>query len=1370
MNIRSAGSSNNTPISYRANVNRQKTKKWADAKPADYGGDDWGDDDEYDLPPPPITKPTGLRQQGQALQHGPKPDPPRVDDKKSYGELPPLPDTASSLRPRANSFDAGDEKRNFSSGTVRQPSPAPMPANTPATRFSQITGVPSTRVPNGPPALSISTQLPAQPAVTGLRKAVPAVSPSGSPHPEILMPGRTNTGESSSIVSPVSDTRTVDTRASSSDYQARRDFSPSAVPHPLQTRASPAPPSATDSTPTKFPARKSSLSQAKGPDPSELIKSPDETTPKPWVGGRPASPGAVPRSPATQAKALPFIRPADIYKRMEEEREKERQSMDSSRPSLDSIAGLKSSDRSDSPAKPFLQDNSSTDSLGTKQRASFERDDTSESGRLRPTLEPVKERKSEYGFEGFNIENQAHSQGPKTVVTSREADVTGHNSLDVERERRQSTSPKLPDLNRISGFGPDLFSDSKMKDAEQPQPRPSEITSIGPSNKTSPSAGDSALRNQPSLGFKSVVNQAFDRSGDSSLPATPASRSGSGIRRTDSESTGTTGISPIMSRVPSTAVPESRNRDASNATTLETVQEPSSLSPVTESVETRKPYEQSEPSIATFKPGHRRDISTPSPGNSPAKTPDLAKPDTIPHGHQAIIQEPSSSTESRVDDDEPLQPPRPIAEREQSFRPVLPGGWTSYATTARSETPQRENVQILSKADHTQIPTTQDLSVEERQHADDDYDITPTTNKHTLPQSELEAAVVGASLGSLAGTNTERHDEDIRTDLSTFEDPSSVFAKSRISAPGPTIAPSGTAPSRAALDPEHLSKLEHVSPGAQLRPDTIDQVALANTSEVPTPPAKDTPVSYKSDKEYEYFNPTAPQEQNSTPQIVEEQILEPPESTFSKDTGSQDDENDKIRKEIVKSLSPKPSGSGSRAESRLSDQFEDQSRSNQARESSYLPSEYDNYWASAEEEEAPVMSMTSLPHIQDKFEVPVPPVQSSTPPIVVTNMGYSQPEPESIPPLSPQKADQTLEAPRPPFSQRFSWEASTEDVSLLPAGKGPLSVSTQDQVIEGPVESKSDNQPVGPPGQEFQAQAEALRSHPPSSNDLSAKDTTLIAGGATLAGATAARYGYHTQQQGTSDRRLSLAEEKDPQVSSYPVSPTPPEHEHPARTSQPYFSPISDQQSIPSAPFGSSAPYAPSAPPSSVSPSNSPIAPQFSPSRILAFKEIAAIKSSHQRIQTFDETRHRFAAMDSGLTNWLEALIAQYPEHHGATATFATSSVGVPAGSARSKFSKGTGVPPQVQQPYYQQYLNASNPSIPGTPASRPGPSLPVGSQQGFSPASGSKLTTQQVQAKGKEFLHTAGIFGGKAGKAGKGLLAKGKNKLRGAGGGDKVD
>jgi hypothetical protein len=36
-----------TVLSYQTIVNRQKTKKWADAKPANYGGDDWGDDEDW---------------------------------------------------------------------------------------------------------------------------------------------------------------------------------------------------------------------------------------------------------------------------------------------------------------------------------------------------------------------------------------------------------------------------------------------------------------------------------------------------------------------------------------------------------------------------------------------------------------------------------------------------------------------------------------------------------------------------------------------------------------------------------------------------------------------------------------------------------------------------------------------------------------------------------------------------------------------------------------------------------------------------------------------------------------------------------------------------------------------------------------------------------------------------------------------------------------------------------------------------------------------------------------------------------------------------------------------------------------------------
>jgi hypothetical protein len=224
----------NSPISYRTNVNRQKTKKWTEAKPADYGGDDWGDDDEFD-PPPPVPKPTGLRQQGQALNNLPKLESPPPDVKKSYGDLPPLPSPAASSRPRANSFDADDEKRDFSSGLARQPSPQPTNTNAPPTRFSQITGVPSMRNPSNLPALSIATQAPILPPVTGLRKAIATSPPSGPAPPDAPQLGRTSTGDASSFASP-------SLNSVPSDYQARRDFSQFAVPPPLQSRGSPEPP------------------------------------------------------------------------------------------------------------------------------------------------------------------------------------------------------------------------------------------------------------------------------------------------------------------------------------------------------------------------------------------------------------------------------------------------------------------------------------------------------------------------------------------------------------------------------------------------------------------------------------------------------------------------------------------------------------------------------------------------------------------------------------------------------------------------------------------------------------------------------------------------------------------------------------------------------------------------------------------------------------------------------------------------------------------------------------------------------------------------------------------------------------------------
>lgn len=137
----------------------------------------------------------------------------------------------------------------------------------------------------------------------------------------------------------------------------------------------------------RFPHRKSSLSQADAADPpfatplggptpfreldgpplGNVLRPPPGTGPgssqatvtapnKPWASGtasdrtRSSSPGAgSAKSPVSQGKPLPFVRPADIYKNLVEEKEKVRKSLESGRPSMDSVG--RGSDAVSSPTK-----------------------------------------------------------------------------------------------------------------------------------------------------------------------------------------------------------------------------------------------------------------------------------------------------------------------------------------------------------------------------------------------------------------------------------------------------------------------------------------------------------------------------------------------------------------------------------------------------------------------------------------------------------------------------------------------------------------------------------------------------------------------------------------------------------------------------------------------------------------------------------------------------------------------------------------------------------------------------------------------------------------------------------------------------------
>ena len=207
------------PPSFKTNVNRMKTKKWVEAKQTAYDGGDWGDYDEYDeygteqAPPPPHPiPPTGYRQPGQV---GGAPSRSFTDPQRGG---PPQ-------QVRRNSFEAGDERQAFSAAMQQH---------------GHIAGLRE--------ASSHSSSLAEQPGHVAPSTYGATTQPSSVPiHPALRQP--------SGAESDISDTP-----------QHRRDFTPSALPPPLQTRISPAPGSASASpSGTRFPARKSSLSQMDSP-------------------------------------------------------------------------------------------------------------------------------------------------------------------------------------------------------------------------------------------------------------------------------------------------------------------------------------------------------------------------------------------------------------------------------------------------------------------------------------------------------------------------------------------------------------------------------------------------------------------------------------------------------------------------------------------------------------------------------------------------------------------------------------------------------------------------------------------------------------------------------------------------------------------------------------------------------------------------------------------------------------------------------------------------------------------------------------------------------------------------------------------------
>ena len=1300
------------------------------------------------------------------------------------------------------------------------------------------------------------------------------------------------------------------------------------------------------------------------------------------------------RATSNPLKPLPFIRPADIYKRMEEERAKERLSFESDSRSMDSAAS-RDLDPENIMRGKGIGEQQSSESLGIYAEAGAQRRGTSR-------LDPVREKRSEYSLDVGSAEaedserltkgstdatlphnsRQSHLPTSAPMGEQSAAGASGANLLPTH-----STTPTLPDLSRISGFGDNFWSasvkteqatQSKMNHLEQiTPPAPGHEPTTQPSD---PGPGE----NQPSHGFQSVVDRAFDRTEDRSTPPTPLTLSGSQFSDPKTElgrSRTSSTISPIMSRGPTTtgrkeslrevkaevAAEEGfyqettkNNANLSGDVRLEDADVGGSPEPIGASILT---HATSSDSVGPIPPsfrhdGHSRNLSTPSSHHSPARSPVIEAKTDLPDGEKAEIaiatpvgysrpeihvhtkQPPSAD---RAPDDEGAPKAVAYEELENEYQrglnvsPLMKGNaavypsLTAYSDPARSSpttpsptkgsqsdakssgsvSPNKSKVRGLAEKFENQTTTAVASRPTSRSGSNVTQSKAQADRAFQRPrplQSEPSFRPVLPGGWTSYATIDNAFSQAVTSDPSTSQNSSLYVDQAVVGLPvtehndelGPTVAhesfkdhrqDTSTESSNPALQDEvgisGRASTDHMAPPTSLAADRLQDQTLPSTSGLPatpstpglppTPPPKDTPLRGDTvESQTGYFaSPLVPRNYNRVEQVTpstgkiasDDPHLLPQMST---ETSPQDEESDKLRKEIVKSLnSPSLTATlvPSQTDTLQSDDLQAQvepNRVNQGRDSTIFPSEYESYWASTRDPNALDQSQPSIRSQQegapenhlrrltaalkpnpeeiaqeqlsytrsspgqkdydpqavnihnpilDKISYQSPSVDDAEESISTASdvVGLRYPEKHYAPKISDHtklttnsKVERVIGVPitTPHESQdpvtvnpdakdglesspSENWEPTPEGgAERGPEDDGHMSYSSR----TGPTDGKTheiflDNQGIPPEGEG----GEML--------PISSGDTTRAS-----APADDIQRGQAISIKAPEGLEISHLEQLIRFTESEPVH---------LATSQPSSQGLLERSSTPpfegnttladpkEVPAGFSGTLIPEKDITAADPQEAPVGlseqvssplPTSPPplDRFPTFQEICALKTAAERIKAYNLSRARLASMDTGLALWIAktsftgslraAVPAAEPSHpySGAGNLASTSSPNPmsinPPGTDASPFGVST-----AQQPYYQQYLNfsdfppathtASGNLVTGSPAVDAGtPSSAVSSG-----SMGGKASGGQVQAKGKDFLHSAGLFGGKANVAAKGLFAKGKSKWRSSGA-DKID
>ncbi|KAK6436701.1 hypothetical protein LTR95_007109 [Oleoguttula sp. CCFEE 5521] len=686
-------------------------------------------------------------------------------------------------------------------------------------------------------------------------------------------------------------------------------------------------------------------------------------------------------------------------------------------------------------------------------------------------------------------------------------------------------------------------------------------------------------------------------------------------------------------------------------------------------------------------------------------------------------------------------PTRPFlgdANRLESFRPQLPGQWVSYAPTPVSEempaTPPVAPVHYatpqMNEPHHDQLPESPPTPRVEQSREPEAVDFTPNPKKNQMRSSDTPTITDGksptATLASLKNAG-DALGAAFMSSVGYSSHETRDFAAPK--APAAPVDVPEMRPHRETGDVFRPSAPElnrGYSEAPSFASDITNITAVSrSSSRPPTPPAKDTPgpslapaAALGGDRPISsYFSgaePAAPaplkfgrQGQNAANDSSNDRPKFMP--SLSTDTSVSDLESDRLRKDIVRSL-----GAEKVEKMKRESIMEDVERT-------------ENELGAP----ANARAIESGQSLQPVNESAAGDARSALP-------------------------SQSTQAKPGFLDQRFSWENR-------PAGGlyAPMAVVGE---LEGDEGRASYERPRSAQGLHVINTAVGAPSEPSTADTpkptLGAMEGPMQAPALTVNDASPAfdgdegpSYGSHAGGQSgerdlvspitKSQENLGIHNSLSGDGSLADMAPSPisePDHDH--------FDSIDSRAGHPDTAASTSLPAVDASSPASLGKA----ATRQSGSRIPPFREILAIKSTPDRIQAYSSTRETFANMNTGLNDWVSAMMAQHPEH----ADVATR----PPLNPSATIGRGRGHKPTASIANFTKQFTggADGPGPAERKASNPAGYAAVRPKTGGGEGSG--VDVKELQMKGKDMMKSAGA-------GAKGLFAKGKSRF---GRGEKVE